>query len=358
MCACRCRREHGTTTVGIVGGGPAGLMLSPPAGAGRHRLRRRRQPAPASRSSRPSAPASWSGTACGCWSTPASPTGCCARATSTTGSSSRFGGDGAPDRLRRTWSAPRSGSTRRPTCSSTWPTPARGDGGDVRFGVTDTTVADLTATGRALRFTDADGRPARGPLRLPGRRRRVPQHLPPADPGAGPAAVLPGVPVRVVRHPLRGAEERARADLQPLRARVRADQPAHRDACSGCTSSATRTRTSTPGPTTGSGPSCRPGSAPTASPSQEGPITEKTVLPVPQLRLRADALRPAAAGRRRRAHRAADRRQGAQPRPGRRTGAGRGARTRGRPRSDRARWTTTPSGRWPGSGRRSTSRTG
>ena len=64
---------------------------------------------------------------------------------------------------------------------------------------------------------------------------------------------------------------------------------------------------------------------PTGSRCSEGPITDKTVLRVPQLRLRADALRPAAAGRRRRAHRAADRRQGPQPGPGRRAGAGRGA---------------------------------
>ena len=49
-------------------------------------------------------------------------------------------------------------------------------------------------------------------------------------PGVAAAPVLPGVPVRLVRHPLRGAAERARADLQPLRPRLRADQPAHRDA--------------------------------------------------------------------------------------------------------------------------------
>ncbi len=33
-----------------------------------------------------------------------------------------------------------------------------------------------------------------------------------------------------------------------------------------------------PGPTTGSGPSCRPGSARTATRLKEGPITSKTVL--------------------------------------------------------------------------------
>ena len=71
---------------------------------------------------------------------------------------------------------------------------------------------------------------ARGPLRLPRRRRRLPQHLPRRPSRSRMRRqYFRGVPVRLVRHPVRGAAERARADLQPLRARLRADQPAHRD---------------------------------------------------------------------------------------------------------------------------------
>ena len=81
---------------------------------------------------------------------------------------------------------------------------------------------------------------------------------------------------------------------------------------------------------------------------------------VPLLRAGADAARPPRAGRRRRPHRPADGRQGAQPRARRRQGARRepssgccvAAPTARRPS------TTTPGGRWSGCGRRSTSPTG
>ena len=63
---------------------------------------------------------------------------------------------------------------------------------------------------------------------------------------------------------------------------------------------------------------------------------------VPQLRPGADAPRPTAAGRRRRPHRPADRRQGPQPRAGRREGARRGARARDLAEGRRSRSTTTP----------------
>ena len=66
----------------------------------------------------------------------------------------------------------------------------------------------------------------------------------------------------------------------------------------------------------------------TAGRCSTGPITEKSVLPMRSFVADADAARPAVPGRRRRAHRAADRRQGAQPRDRRRRPAG--------PRADRA----------------------
>ena len=68
-------------------------MLVPPARAGGHRVGRRRQPRPRGDRADPPRRASSSRTACGCSSTPASPTGCCATATGTRASSSRFGGE-------------------------------------------------------------------------------------------------------------------------------------------------------------------------------------------------------------------------------------------------------------------------
>ena len=301
------RRRPGSTTVGIVGGGPAGLMLSPPAGPRRHRLRRRRRPHPHRRSSRPSGPASSSGTA--------------SRLLVDTGVSDRVlregdRHDGIELALRRR-RAPRSTSQdlvgavglalpadrrvhrprRRPrrataaTCGSGSPTPS---------------VVDLTTDRPGLRFTDADGRRPRGPLRLPGRRRRLAQHLPARRfPESERRQLLPGVPVRLVRHPVRGAAERARADLQPLRPRLRADQPAHRDAAADVLpvrpGRGRRRLVRRPD----LGRAAGPGRAPTATPCRRGRSPSKTVLPLPQLRLRADAVRPAAAGRRRRAHGAA-----------------------------------------------------
>ena len=55
------------------------------------------------------------------------------------------------------------------------------DGGDVRFGVRDTRVVDVTSDRPGILCTDADGARPRGALRLPGRRRRVPVDLPLRD---------------------------------------------------------------------------------------------------------------------------------------------------------------------------------
>ena len=90
----------------------------------------------------------------------------------------------------------------------------------------------------------------------------------------------------------------------------------------------------------------------------EGPIIEKGVTADAQLRRRADAARPAVPGRRRRAHRAADRRQGPEPRRRRRARARRGARRLLRERATRPGSTATPTRACGGSGGRSTSRGG
>ena len=66
------------------------------------------------------------------------------------------------------------------------------DGGDVRFGVSDVAVVDVTSDRPGILFTDADGRRAGGPLRLPRRRRRVAQHLPPRASRRPSAASSPG----------------------------------------------------------------------------------------------------------------------------------------------------------------------
>ena len=72
----------------------------------------------------------------------------------------------------------------------------------------------------------------------------------------------------------------------------------------------------------------------------EGPDHREDRAAVPQLRRRADAPRQPAARRRRRAHRSAHRRQGSQPRAGRRARARRGARARGSPRTTATRSTS------------------
>ena len=86
--------------------------------------------------------------------------------------------------------------------------------------------ADQTTDTPKIRFTDAGGHAREIHCDDPGRRRRVARHLQAVDPAGTPDGQLRGVPVRLVRHPLRGAAERGGADLLQLRARLRADQPA------------------------------------------------------------------------------------------------------------------------------------
>ena len=273
--------------VGIVGGGPAGLMLSHLLAPRRHRLGRRSTSAPDARSRRPHRaghPRARQRPAAGrlrCLRP-----GAARRATSTSGIELRFGG--ASHRIdfrdagRRLGVAlPADRRVHRPGRRARAATAATSGSASA-----DVSVDDLTTDRPAMRFTDADGERPRGPRRgswwaptgraacaaSSSRRRSA-------------SAVLPRVPVRLVRHPLRGAAERARADLQPLRARLRADQPAHRRRCSGCTSSATPTRTSTTGPTTGSGSELQARvRRRTASPCRRGRSPRRPVLPFRSLR--------------------------------------------------------------------------
>ena len=130
------------------------------------------------------------------------------------------------------------------------------------------------------------------------------------------------VPVRLARHPRRGAAVARGADLRAPRARLRAAQHALARRSPGSTCSARRTRTSPTGPTTRIWEELHARLGPTtAGRSTEGPILEKGVTRHAQLRRRADAVRPALPRRRRRAHRAADRREGPEPRRRRRARA-------------------------------------
>ena len=125
--------------------------------------------------------------------------------------------------------------------------------------------------------------------------------------------------VRLARHPRPRRAVVRRARLQPSRARLRALQ--HALAAGDAALPAVRARrgSSTTGPTIGSGRSCRHGcTTDDGWRPNEGPILQKGVTGHAQLRRRADALRPAVPRRRRRAHRAAHRRQGPEPGDGRR----------------------------------------
>ena len=174
-----------------------------------------------------------------------------------------------------------------------------------------------------------------------------------------PAGVLrglrAGLSLRLARHPGRGAAGLARADLCAARARLRPRHHAE-PPWRGTTSSAGRRRTSPTGPTTGSGPSCTPAwPTATALADQGGPDPAEGHHPDAQLRGGADAPRQAVPRRRRRAYRAADRRQGHEPggRRHHRAGAGAGGLL---PRHAAWRcWTPIPRPRCAASGRRSAS---
>ena len=98
--------------------------------------------------------------------------------------------------------------------------------------------------------------------------------------------------------------------------------------CSATTSRSRRTRTSAAGPTSGSGKTlqARTALADGGFRITEGPILQKGITPMRTLRHRADAVRPAVSRRRFGPHRAADRRQGHEPRGRRRALSARGAR--------------------------------
>ena len=232
------------------------------------------------------------------------------------------------------------------------------DGGDLRYGVSETEVREVE-TSPVVHYLDAEGQP-RGHRRRGRRRGRVAQHVPGAGLGrrGGEPAVRARVPVRLVRGPGRGAAERAGADLHPLGRWVRAGQPTHR---------AHPADVLPVRPDGGRDDLVRRpdlGAAPDPTGRRRrvqahGGAGHRPHRPrLPQLRPDPDAPRAAAAGRRRRAHRPADRRQGPQPRARRRPRAGGGARAGAARPVTTTHSTPTRAAPSSGSGGHSTSPTG
>ena len=198
-------------------------------------------------------------------------------------------------------------------------------GAMIEFEVSDTEVGELDTERPVLRFTDAGGT----------------RHEVACDAIAGcdgfhgicrdsmPPGLHPGgrarVPVLLARHPGRTCR---RPPTSSSTAGTRTASPCtpcapRRSAGSTCRSPPTRT--SRRGPTTGSGPSSGTGWRCRGWELKDGPHQREGHLADAQLRGLADALRAAVPGRRRGAHRAADRGQGPEPGPRRRDRPGQGA---------------------------------
>ena len=229
--------------------------------------------------------------------------------------------------------------------------PAGGRQGPDRGAARDRRPAPLRGRRRRVHELDADA--PRDPL--PARRRRARARAATSSPAATastasaapaiPAGVLrelrARVPVRLARHPRRGARRRPRSSIYAHHERGFAlhsmRSPQITRLYLQC---APDERPRRAGPTSASGRSCsaRLGAA-TGWTLERGPDPREGRHRHAQLRRRADAARPALPRRRRRAHRAADRRQGAQPRGRRRARARRRAR-RVLPRRRRRRCST------------------
>ena len=175
-----------------------------------------------------------------------------------------------------------------------------------------------TSTGTSPRITLQPRRQGAGAcLRLHRRLRRLPRHLPAEHSRRRAHRLRPRISVRLGRHPLGVAAGRRRADLFLSRARLRALH--HALAVAGAALSAMRlpTTTSRTGRTAGSGTSCMRAS-PARATLAGGQDRRQAPDRDAQLRGRADAARPAVPRRRFRPHPAADRRQGHEPRARRR----------------------------------------
>ena len=252
---------------------------------------------------------------------PASATGCTARATSTAASTCSGRASGTTS-TSSTWSAAASGSTARPRCRRTWCRPATAAGQQVHYEVADTAPARPRHRPPVVTFTDADGRSRSG---------STPTSSPAATARSGPAAAAvpaPGArsgsaptptpgsassptsrpstdeliyawhPDGFALHSMRSADRLSRLYLQVPHGH--------------------RRRRLVRRPDLGRRSPTRLGHGQDGWELQPGPDHREVRAADALLRQHADAARPAVPGRRRRAHRAADRRQGPQPRRRRR----------------------------------------
>ena len=102
------------------------------------------------------------------------------------------------------------------------------DGAELEFEVTDTAVSDLDTDRPVLSYTDEAGQRHEVDVRRHRRLRRLPRHQPPVDPERQPAdGDRADVPLRLARHPRAGAAVDRRGHLLPPRERLRAAQHAH-----------------------------------------------------------------------------------------------------------------------------------
>ena len=171
-----------------------------------------------------------------------------------------------------------------------------------------------TPTARAISFVH-DGERASARVRRDRRLRRVPRHLPADDPGRGAAGLLARLPVRLARHP--GGGRRRRTTSSSTRttsdgfALLSLRSPEISRLYIQCRAGREHRRR---GRTSGSGRELQARLGIDGWTLARGPGAREERHRHAQLRRRADAVRPALPGGRRRAHRAADGRQGPQPR--------------------------------------------
>ena len=306
------------TQVAIIGSGPVRPAARSVAAPGRHRQRHPRARQPRTMCWRACAPACSSRARSICSTRPASARGCTPRACCTT--ASRW-----PSTARGTAST--HGADRRQACHRLRP-----DRGDAR---PDGRARRRRAARRSTRPTTSRRTISTAPRRSsPTQGRRQPSASTATSSPAATAitaSAARAVPERALktfeRHYPFGwlgvladvpPADRMNWSMPITSAASRCARCARRTAAA-TTSSARSTTTSRPGPTSASGTSCAAGSPRAAAePLITGPSFEKVDRAAALLRRRADALRPAVPGRRRRPHRAADRRQGAQPRRQRR----------------------------------------
>ena len=203
-------------------GRPAAVPPARPPGG---RRGRRREPLPRRTSRRACGPACSSRAPSTCWSGPGWATGCCARACGTTAST--CSGRASGHRIDFPALTGRSvGSTGRPRSSRTWWPRGSPPALPLHFEVSDTAVARPGDRPAPAVVHDAEGAAAGPRVR---RRRRLPtaSTASAGRPSRSSCATLVArLPVRLARHPGRGAALHRRADLRAAPARLRDAQHA------------------------------------------------------------------------------------------------------------------------------------